>query len=335
MAQHRSRRGRRGGQGPLVNGFLVVDKPVGSTSMDVVRTIKRLTGMRKRVGHGGTLDPLASGLLPICFGQATRLMEHLINETKGYRMDVRLGVSTDTYDAEGQVVEERDPSDITREQVEEALDAFRGSILQKPPMHSALKKGGKRLYELARQGVEVEREARQVEVYTLDLLEFKPPIVTLESECGRGVYMRSLAHDLGEMLGCGAHTASLVRLRTGGFLIEDAVTLDEFAKAVEEKRWKEMILPLDFPPPQHEGSVRWRRRRADAQKRPPRILGTSGPLRRPPGKLPAVRPRRTVSGRGPVRPLCQPMEPVQGLPPPRTLAPRSPLLDSSSLFPSG
>ena len=245
MAQHRSRRGRRGGQGPLVNGFLVVDKPVGSTSMDVVRTIKRLTGMRKRVGHGGTLDPLASGLLPICFGQATRLMEHLINETKGYRMDVRLGVSTDTYDAEGQVVEERDPSDITREQVEEALDTFRGPILQKPPMHSALKKGGKRLYELARQGLEVEREARQVEVYTLDLLDFKPPIITLESECGRGVYMRSLAHDLGEMLGCGAHTASLVRLRTGGFRIEDAVTLDEFAKAVEENRWKEMILPLD------------------------------------------------------------------------------------------
>ncbi len=245
MTQHRSRGGRGGGQGPVINGFLVLDKPVGSTSMDAVRRVKRLTGMKKRVGHGGTLDPLATGILPICFGQATRLMEHLINETKGYRMDVRLGVSTDTYDAEGQVVQEQDPSHITREQVEEALDAFRGTILQKPPMHSALKRGGKRLYELARQGVEVEREARQVEVYSLDLLDFNLPLITLESECGRGVYMRSLAYDLGEMLGCGAHTASLVRLRTGGFRIEDSVTLDQFAQAVEEKRWKEMILPLD------------------------------------------------------------------------------------------
>ena len=260
MTQHRSRRGRRGGQGPLVNGFLVLDKPVGSTSMDAVRRVKRLTGMKKRVGHGGTLDPLASGILPICFGQATRLMEHLINETKGYRMDVRLGVSTDTYDAEGRVVEERDPSDITREQVEQALEAFRGTIFQKPPMHSALKRGGKRLYELARQGVEVEREARQVEVYSLDLLDFNLPIITLESECGRGVYMRSLAHDLGEMLGCGAHTAGLVRLRTGGFRIEDAVTLDQFAQAAEEKRWKEMILPLDSLAAQHEGGFRRRRR---------------------------------------------------------------------------
>ncbi len=229
----------------MINGFLVLNKPVGSTSMDAVRRVKRLTGMKKRVGHGGTLDPLATGILPICFGQATRLMEHLINETKGYRMDVRLGVSTDTYDAEGQVVQEQDPSHITREQVEEALDAFRGTILQKPPMHSALKKDGKRLYELARQGVEVDREARQVEVYSLDLLDFNLPLITLESECGRGVYMRSLAYDLGEMLGCGAHTAGLVRLRTGGFRIEDSVTLDQFAQAVEENRWKEMILPLD------------------------------------------------------------------------------------------
>ena len=120
-----------------------------------------------------------------------------------------------------------------------------GAILQKPPMHSALKKDGKRLYELARQGVEVDREARQVEVYSLDLLDFNLPLITLESECGRGVYMRSLAYDLGEMLGCGAHTAGLVRLRTGGFRIEDSVTLDQFAQAVEENRWKEMILPLD------------------------------------------------------------------------------------------
>ena len=241
MSRQSSGRGSAGRASPsAINGFLVLDKPVGVTSMDVVRRVKLLTGMRKRVGHGGTLDPLASGILPICFGQATRLMEHLINETKGYRMEVRLGISTNTYDAEGEVVEENDPSLVTREQVEEALGSFRGTIQQKPPMHSALKRGGKRLYELARQGVTMELEPRQVEVYSLDLLNFKPPFVTIESQCGRGVYMRSLAHDLGQFLGCGAHTSSLVRLRTGSFNIDDAVTLDEFIQAVEEGRWGDL-----------------------------------------------------------------------------------------------
>lgn len=228
-----------------VNGFLVLNKPVGLTSMDVVRRVKRLTGLRKRVGHGGTLDPLAEGILPICFGQATRLMEYLINETKGYRMEVRLGLATDTYDAEGEVVEEVDPSFVTREQVEEALQSFRGTLYQKPPMHSALKKDGRRLYELARQGVEVEREPRQVEVFSLKLLDFKLPFATLESECGRGVYMRSLAHDLGQLLGCGAHISKLVRLRTGSFRLDDAVSLDEFSEAVVEGPWRELIRPLD------------------------------------------------------------------------------------------
>jgi len=228
-----------------VNGFLVLNKPVGITSMDVVRRVKRLTGLRKRVGHGGTLDPLAEGILPICFGQATRLMEYLINETKGYRMEVRLGLATDTYDAEGEVVEEVDPSFVTREQVEEALQSFRGTLYQKPPMHSALKKDGRRLYELARQGVEVEREPRQVEVFSLKLLDFKLPFATLESECGRGVYMRSLAHDLGQLLGCGAHISKLVRLRTGSFHLDDAVSLDEFSEAVVEGPWRELIRPLD------------------------------------------------------------------------------------------
>ncbi len=231
--------------GSPVNGFLVLNKPVGVTSMDVVRRVKRLTGLKKKVGHGGTLDPLASGILPICFGQATRLMEYLVNETKGYRMEVRLGVSTDTYDAEGEVVEEIDPSLVTRDALEEALGHFRGPLRQKPPMHSALKRDGRRLYELAREGVAVELEPREVEVYSLDLLDFNPPVCALESECGRGVYMRSLAHDLGQHLGCGAHVSSLVRLRTGSFRVEDSVTLDEFAEASEQGRWRELIRPLD------------------------------------------------------------------------------------------
>ena len=213
--------------------------------MDAVRRVKRLTGLRKRVGHGGTLDPLAEGILPICFGQATRLMEYLINETKGYRMEVRLGLATDTYDAEGAIVEEVDPSFVTREQVEDALHSFRGTLYQKPPMHSALKKEGRRLYELARQGVEVERAPRQVEVFSLKLLDFNLPFVTLEGECGRGVYMRSVAHDLGQLLGSGAHVSKLVRLRTGSFNLSDAVSLDKFSEAVAEGSWKELIRPLD------------------------------------------------------------------------------------------
>ena len=228
-----------------VNGFLLLNKPRGLTSMDALRRVKRITGLRKRMGHGGTLDPLAQGILPICFGQATRLMEYLINDTKEYRMEVRLGVTTDTYDAEGKVTAEEDSSQVTREQIELALQSFRGTFQQKPPMHSALKRDGKRLYEFARQGVEVERELRDVEVFKLDLVDFNPPLLSLDTECGRGVYMRSLAHDLGQMLGCGAHVSSLVRLRTGPFHIDRALSLEELEEAAAKDRWREFLQPLD------------------------------------------------------------------------------------------
>ena len=227
------------------NGFLVLNKARGLTSMDVVRQVKRVTGLRKKVGHGGTLDPLAEGILPICFGQATRLMEYLINSTKEYRMEVRLGITTDTYDAEGQVIAEKDPSQVTADRINDALDAFRGVFEQMPPMHSALKSKGQRLYDLARQGLEVERKPREVEVSRLTLEEFKPPLVTLEAECGRGVYMRSLAYDLGEELGCGAHAQSLVRLRAGPFRMEESVTLEQFTQAADQGAWEEMVLPVD------------------------------------------------------------------------------------------
>ena len=233
--------------GPTVNGFLVLSKPKGMTSMDVVRVVKRLTGIRKRVGHGGTLDPLAEGVLPICFGQATRLMEHLINQPKEYSMTVRLGVETDTYDAEGVVVEERDASGITREDVEAALRPFQGVFQQKPPMHSALKKDGHRLYELARKGVELDLEPREVQVYSLSLESFEDCLVTIRVECGRGMYMRSLAHDLGHQLGCGAHAASLVREKAGTFRLDDALTVEQFTKAAEAGRWRELIRPIDAP----------------------------------------------------------------------------------------
>ena len=230
---------------PAVNGFLLLSKARGLTSMDAVRRVKRVTGLRKGVGHGGTLDPLAEGILVICLGQATRLMEFLINETKEYRMEVRLGVSTDTYDAEGVITSEKDPTHLTRQLVEEALGKFRGILSQMPPMHSALKKGGKRLYELARQGLEVEREPREGEVSRLTLVDYNLPYVTLEADCGRGVYMRSLAHDLGEELGCGAHVFSLERTRIGPFHVDKSLSLEELVEAGEEGKWRDLVWAPD------------------------------------------------------------------------------------------
>ena len=227
---------------PQINGFLNVNKSRGGTSMDVVRRVKRLTGQKKRVGHGGTLDPQAEGVLPVCFGQATRLMEHLIDGTKGYRMKVTLGTTTSTYDSEGEVVGTGDWTNVTQDDVEQAVEPFCGVIMQTPPMYSALKHQGKRLYELARAGVEVEREPRRVEVHSIELLDFSPPDVTLHVECGRGVYMRSLAHDLGQALGCGAYLSELVRTRSGRFRVEEGVTLDE----LEESGWEQRLHPVDY-----------------------------------------------------------------------------------------
>ena len=174
-----------------VNGVLNLYKPAGETSMDMVRTVKRLTG-QKKVGHGGTLDPIASGVLPICFGQATRLMDPLVDGVKRYHTRVRLGETTDTYDAAGTITATADASGVTLEDVEAALEGFRGVIRQVPPMYSALKQGGERLYDLARAGFEVEREAREVTVHSLTLEAFEPPDVVLDIVCGRGV-LRALA----------------------------------------------------------------------------------------------------------------------------------------------
>ena len=227
---------------PQINGFLNVNKSRGGTSMDVVRRVKRLTGQKKRVGHGGTLDPQAEGVLPVCFGQATRLMEYLIEGTKGYFMRVTLGTTTSTYDSEGEVVGTGDWTGIGRDDVERAMGPFCGVIMQTPPMYSALKHQGKRLYELARAGVEVEREPRRVEVHSIDLVDFSPPDVSLQVECGRGVYMRSLAHELGQALGCGGYLSELVRTRSGRFRVEEGVTLDE----LEETGWQQHMHPVDY-----------------------------------------------------------------------------------------
>ncbi len=223
-----------------VDGILNLRKPSGLTSMEVVRRIKRLT-RQQRVGHAGTLDPLAEGVLPICFGQATRLMEFLVDAPKVYRATMLLGVITDTYDAQGAVVEVRDPSALTREQVEAAMANFLGVVYQVPPMYSALKHQGKRLYDLARAGVEVERAPRKVQVYRLNLVQWDFPSVTMEVECGRGLYIRSLAHDLGMVLGCGAHLTALTRLRSGPLRVEEGISLEEVEQGTKEGTWKGLL----------------------------------------------------------------------------------------------
>ncbi|MBI4200405.1 MAG: tRNA pseudouridine(55) synthase TruB [Chloroflexi bacterium] len=228
-----------------MDGILNVDKPSGLTSMEVVRRVKRATGQR-HVGHGGTLDPYATGVLPVFLGQATRLMEYLVESTKHYLAVVHLGVTTDTYDLLGRVVEEHDASAIGREAVDVVLATLRGTIEQTPPMYSALKREGRRLYELARAGQEVERPARKVQVLRLELVGWRPPSLELNLECSRGFYVRSLAHDLGQRLGCGAHLSALRRTRTGPFTIEQAVPLERVEEAFAQHRGESLLLPPDY-----------------------------------------------------------------------------------------
>jgi tRNA pseudouridine55 synthase len=208
----------------MTSGVLVVDKPKGLTSFDVVARVRRAFSER-RVGHAGTLDPMATGILPLCLGEATKLVPFLQDGEKEYRTELLLGVTTDTQDAEGTVTATR-PVAVTRGQLDAALPAFVGRILQTPPMHSALRVGGKRLYELARQGLEVEREARPVDVHEVRVVAFEPPRVELHIRCGKGTYIRALGADLGEALGCGAHLTSLRRTRVGRFDLSCAVTVE-------------------------------------------------------------------------------------------------------------
>ncbi len=232
---------------PTVNGFVNLYKPAGITSMEALRRVKRITGQRQKVGHGGTMDPLARGILPVCFGQATRLMDYVVGGSKRYVMDVKLGESTATYDAEGETTATRSTEGITRAEIESALDRYIGVVDQVPPMYSAVKVDGQRLYKLARAGIEVERQARSVEIHSIRLTRLELPELTLDVECGRGVYMRTLAHDLGEALGCGAHVTDLERRSCGGFFDTDSVTLEQLeAEAQEPDGWKHHLHPVDW-----------------------------------------------------------------------------------------
>jgi tRNA pseudouridine55 synthase len=227
-----------------VDGILSVLKPAGKTSFAVVSMVRRWSGER-RVGHAGTLDPDATGVLVVCLGQAARIVEYLAGAGKTYQAEIELGVTTDTYDAAGKVVGRSDPSSVTEEQVSRVLESFRGIIAQVPPMHSAIHHKGKRLYQLAREGVEVEREPRQVNISRLDLLAWQPPVVTVEVDCSGGTYIRSLAQDIGTALGCGAHLKRLVRLKSGTFNIYDAVPLAVLEEAFRGDDWQSYIHPID------------------------------------------------------------------------------------------
>ena len=208
-------------------GILNIDKPSGMTSHDVVARVRRVAGLR-RVGHTGTLDPLATGVLVVCLGRATRLVEYVVGRPKTYEAVVRLGQSTNTYDSDGEVTVERPlPETLSFELLEQALDRFRGDIAQVPPMYSAIKKNGQPLYKLARQGIEIERPPRQVTIYELSILAWEGEQLSLSITCSAGTYIRSIAHDLGELLGCGGHLTALRRTAVGLFTTENGVPLDD------------------------------------------------------------------------------------------------------------
>ena len=227
-----------------MDGILNINKPWGKTSFSIVAMVRRLAGER-RIGHAGTLDPAATGVLPVCLGQGTRIVEFLMDATKTYQAEIELGVATDTYDASGRVTRRGDASGISREQLEAALESFCGLIQQTPPMYSAVKYQGKPLYALARAGITVERRSRPAEIHHLDLKEWQPPVATVEVVCGKGTYIRTLAHDLGQTLGCGASLRSLVRLRCGLFNIEEAVSVQQLEDAFHCGYWQHFVYPID------------------------------------------------------------------------------------------
>ena len=224
-----------------ISGVLVVDKPVGLTSHDVVQIIRKGTNIR-RAGHTGTLDPRASGVLVILIGPAVRLSEYVSASDKRYQAVVRLGTRTDTYDADGRVIS-TSPVNITEQQFEDALKQFIGTIEQVPPPYSAVKIKGRKAYEMAREGEEVDLSPRTIQVYNLELLEWAPPEAVIDVYCSSGTYVRSLAHDLGEALGCGAHLVGLRRTKSGRFTLRDAVPLRKLREHFENGTWYQLLIP--------------------------------------------------------------------------------------------
>jgi tRNA pseudouridine55 synthase len=224
-------------------GILIIDKPTGFTSHDVVSLVRRATKIRQ-VGHAGTLDPMATGVLVVCLGQATRVSEYLLGHDKAYRATIRLGVETNTYDADGEIVATREVQ-VDRIEVERALARFVGGIQQVPPMYSALKRNGQKLYELARQGIEIERAARSVIVHSIELRDYQAPDAIIDVQCSAGTYIRSIAHDLGAVLDVGGHLIELRRTASGPFAIDQAISLKAFEAAAHDDRWHTHLRAID------------------------------------------------------------------------------------------
>ncbi len=222
-------------------GLLNIDKPHGLTSHDVIARLRRMCQTR-RIGHAGTLDPLATGVLPICVGHATRLSEYLMGQPKTYETTVRLGQTTETYDAEGEIVAERPFAHLTTQAIEQTLTHFRGDLEQIPPLYSAIKIDGQPMYKLARQGKTVARQPRPVTIYALEMLAWSPPDLQLRVVCSSGTYIRSLGHDIGEQLSCGGHLTALRRTAVGSFKIADAIALEDLTT----ENWRSYLLPADL-----------------------------------------------------------------------------------------
>ena len=228
----------------MINGIVNIYKEKGYTSHDVVAVLRKVVG-QKKIGHTGTLDPDATGVLPVCLGRATKVCELLTDHDKTYEALLLLGKTTDTQDISGEVLEERDPGNLTEEEVRSCIESFIGEYDQIPPMYSALKVNGKKLYELAREGKTVERKSRKVQIHGIRILEMNLPHVRMEVDCSKGTYIRTLCHDIGEKLQVGGCMEELERTKVGRFLKEDAVTLDEVRQKMEQGEGAELFTPLD------------------------------------------------------------------------------------------
>jgi tRNA pseudouridine55 synthase len=241
LAKQRRRKGRS------ISGIIVLDKAVGLSSNMALQEVKWLFEANK-AGHTGSLDPLATGVLPLCLGEATKVSQFLLNSDKRYRARIKLGIRTDSADSEGQVIAQCDEVNVSREQVEQALQSFKGETQQIPPMHSALKVDGVPLYKLAREGKTISREARSICVYELELTDFQGDEIELEITCSKGTYIRTIADDLGQDLGCGAHIIALRRLQAGAFTEADCVSTDALREVKEKHgmdRLDQNLIPMD------------------------------------------------------------------------------------------
>ncbi len=230
-----------------VQGILPVNKDIGLTSHDVVQRVRRIFGIRQ-VGHAGTLDPVASGVLVVLVGSATRIAQYLQEDDKEYHLTLFLGRETDTQDVTGTTIDEADPSGVTLKKLENAIDRYRGSFLQVPPAYSAVKRGGQPLYRLARRGQAVEADPRKVTIYSIELDGWDPPRASLKVQCSKGTYMRTLCHDIGRDLGVFGCMETLVRIKSGAFHIDDTVELDKFRSGTDPGKWlRNAASGLSFP----------------------------------------------------------------------------------------